>query len=424
MTILRWLLIALIVYIPNQLHFPADLSVKGFNVLNLLMLATIVCMLVTGARSASRPPLRWRIVVFWATLAVAFAVGQMHRDANLGRDLTQLKTIVTYMLLYFIVFHAVEDLRTVRILIGVLLLVVFVASVEIIREGLAWGLGAFVERHRASGPFGHDYRNANRAGVYLAMFAPMLFALALFLRGARRVRAAALAASGAAVFAVFFTYSRQSFLIVAIGVVCLLFGRSLWAGAAIAVLVANYSLWAPDSVKARLEMTYEVDDSGEERMEESAASRQIIWAGAWEIIKANPFGVGLNRFQDEIVEHYGQKKDAHNQYLLVAAEAGVQGLAAFLAVVLGVLGIGVRAARRATDDESRALGYGFAVSALSMMLGNVYGSPFYNGEVMGDYWILTALVARYHLLRSEPDAESIASNGLVESPGSLAAGGQ
>jgi O-antigen ligase len=405
MPLLRWLLIALVVYIPNQLHFPADLGLKGLNVLNLLMLATIACMLVTGTRSSTPTPLRWRILVLWITLTIAFFVGQAHADADLARDLTYLKTILTYMLLYFIAFHAVEDLRTVRVLIVAVLAVAFVASLEVIREGLAWGLGSFVERHRSSGPFGHDYRNANRAGVYFAMFAPMLFATALYLRGARRLRAAALAAGATAVFAVFFTYSRQAILIVAIGLVCLLLRRSLWTAVAIGLLAANYSLWAPSSVTERMEMTYEVDEEGEERMEESAESRTVIWTGAWEIIKENPFGVGLGRFPDEIFAHYGQKKDAHNQYILVTTEAGVQGLAALLAVMIGMLGIGLRTVRVADDDESRAVGYGFAVSSFSMMLGNIYSSPFFYGEVMGDYWILTALVARYHLLRSEPAAD-------------------
>ncbi len=37
--LLNYLLAAMIVWVPNQLHLPADLGVKGLNSINLLFLA-------------------------------------------------------------------------------------------------------------------------------------------------------------------------------------------------------------------------------------------------------------------------------------------------------------------------------------------------------------------------------------------------
>ena len=42
---LRALLIALIVYIPEQLHFPRDLGLKGVNVFNLLLIFALIAMM-------------------------------------------------------------------------------------------------------------------------------------------------------------------------------------------------------------------------------------------------------------------------------------------------------------------------------------------------------------------------------------------
>ena len=50
------------------------------------------------------------------------------------------------------------------------------------REGIDYGFGAYNPMRRASGPFGEDWHNANRAGVFYAMFMPMFVALALFLK--------------------------------------------------------------------------------------------------------------------------------------------------------------------------------------------------------------------------------------------------
>ena len=37
---LRLMLIAILVYVPNQTQFPAEFEVKGFNIINVLMLLT------------------------------------------------------------------------------------------------------------------------------------------------------------------------------------------------------------------------------------------------------------------------------------------------------------------------------------------------------------------------------------------------
>jgi len=87
--------------------------------------------------------------------------------------------------------------------------------------------------------------------------------------------------------------------------------------------------------------------------------------------------------------------DAHNSFVLMTAEAGVQGLLAFVVVLVGLMGLAVRLIRAARDDEARALAYGYAVSVVCLVLGNLYGSAFFSGEVMGNFWALSGLVARH-----------------------------
>lgn len=417
MTLLRLLLVALVVYVPNELHFPSDLGIRGLNVFNLLLLATLACMLAVGARAGSPTPLRGRIGFFCGLLVVAFLIGQRHPAAVFVDDLTELKTALSYILLYFIFYHAVEDAKTIRILFLVLLLVVFVASVEVIREALDYGIGEYKFTHRASGPFGHDWRNANRAGVFFAIFVPLFIALMFFYRSRLWVRCAGLVGTACGTAAVFFTYSRQSYIILGLGALLLAVRRSALVGVLIAVLLSTYALWAPASVVERMQMTYVEDPTGEEQLEESAESRLIIWKGAVQMIKRHPFGIGFNRFRGEIGNYtIYQEKDAHNEYVLIGSEAGVQGLAGFLLVVFGLLGLGVRLWRRAETEEDRVLAYGYTVATLCMMVGNIYGSPFFYGEVMGDFWVLSALVARYtDLARAgEGEIEEVAADASLE----------
>jgi len=61
--------------------------------------------------------------------------------------------------------------------------------------------------------------------------------------------------------------------------------------------------------------------------------------------------------------------------------------------------LGGRLSRAAFDPESRALAYGFRVAVLAMILGNIYGSPFSEGAIMGVFWALAGLMERYMSLR-------------------------
>jgi len=38
---------------------------------------------------------------------------------------------------------------------------------------------------------------------------------------------------------------------------------------------------------------------------------------------------------------------------------------------------------------------------VALMLGNIYGSRFLDGDVMGNFWILSGLLAKYVVLRRE-----------------------
>jgi O-antigen ligase len=393
--ILDLLLIVLAIYVPNQLHFPSNLGLKGMNILNLLLILTILAMVATGARARTAAPLGLRLGLFASLLVAAFVVAQLRAPADILEDLTVLKSAVTYILLYFIFYHSARDARRSRRLVATILVVAFVAAVEAIREGFSYGLGSYTMTHRAAGPFGQTYENANRAGVFYAMFLPLFLSMMLFSRSKKAMALLGMAGTGAALFAVFVTYSRQSYVIAATAIFVMGIKRNILIGALLGALMAGWTVWAPQAAIERLEMTYVEGDSGEESLEVSAESRLLIWRQALRMVREHPFGVGLNRFRSEI-GGYGDLsgKDAHNGFVLVAAEAGLQGLFALMLVMGGLLRNGWRLIRAGGDEGTRVLGYGYTGAVVCMILGNLYGSPIFFGEVMGNFWALSGLVAR------------------------------
>ena len=410
------LLAILLVYTVNQLHFPQELGIKGLNVANLLFaLAALAVML--GARDeepAARPVLKRALIGWFAMLAVGFALAQWLHPRDPIDDLTYLKTALFYPLYYFLFRHGAGDLKWTRRLIGLTLVIAAVASVEALREAVEYGIGDFVESHRAAGPFGADYRSANRAGVFYAMFLPMFLALAVLLRRPAWLRAAGFAGVLLVAAALLFTYSRQAYFIAIVGLLLVLARRGLLAtvlGIAVVWAVVPY---LPEGVSERVEETQQQGEFGQTEYDESTASRWEIWRGAADMWSEHPLGIGLNRFKQRIGEYSTvEGKDAHNFYVLTLAEMGVQGLVALLLLMLATARMLKCARRAAVDAESRALAVGASVAFVCMALGNVYGSPFLEGTVMGAFWALLGLVERYVLLRHAASVRAAPAAGLA-----------
>ena len=104
-----------------------------------------------------------------------------------------------------------------------MLFVAFVASVRGGPRGHST-TGSATTRRRIvpPGPFGQDYENANRAGVFYTMFLPMFLSLMLFRRSTKSLATGRPRWHASVVaFAIFVTYSRQAYLIAAVAVLLL-----------------------------------------------------------------------------------------------------------------------------------------------------------------------------------------------------------
>lgn len=405
-------LAGMILFVPNQLHFPTTFGIPGLNSYNLVLLVALFVLLADSATArtsggdaavaAGRPPLTGVLLAFYAILGVALMVAIVGGSAHPYPDAVIYKTVVSYSLLYFLAYYGVHDLRTIRILLGVILLVFAIASLEAIHEGFAYGFANYENDERASGPFSHSSGNANYAGVFYSIFAS--FSLAIAVLGKRvhwLPRLIALGCYALGCFAIFATFSRQSFLIIGVTTLIVALRRNPLVAVVAVMCMLSYPLWAPEGVVERVDMTQQETSTGETELENSAASRYELWGGAIEIIKDNPLGIGLNQFKDEIEPHlpdWVTARDAQNQYLLIAAEAGIPGLVVFIALIFSLFGIARRLSGIARSHEARTLGAAMGVVVVAVIMGNIYSSTFFSGEVMGDFWILAGLLSRYAVI--------------------------
>lgn len=404
--LMRLLLAALIVFLPNTLHFPIDTGIPGLNLANVLLVVLVIALALGGRNRDPMPAgpgyLTAPLIGLFVVLCIGFVIAQMTMPISFLNDVTALKNAIFYPLFYFVYRRSRQDLQGTRQLIILVMLVAAVAGVEAIREGMNYGIGRYSPTHRASGPFGTDSRNANRAGVFFAMFLPMFIAMALFFRHQKVWRLAAIGGCAILAFAIMVTYSRQAYLIGLFGWALLVLRRSLLMAILAGLLMVASGSLLPVSVTQRAAETQQSTATGGEELDLSTASRFDIWAGAMEMFGDHPAGVGLNRFKNHIGNYTSYRGfDAHNFYVLMLAECGPLGLAALLWLLWRLLGL-ARAFGRftsAADPESRALALGFPIVIISMALGNTFGSPFFEGSVMANFWILCGLLERYASLK-------------------------
>ena len=409
---LKWAVVIFACYTVNMIHLPQSLGVPGLNVLNIICLVVWIMHVRSQRASAGAPVLTKRMFFLFFMILYSYLITQITLPAHFMLDLVYLKAAIFYPLYFFIFYAVVRTEDDIRFVMYAVLIIAMFAGYEAVREGLAYGNTTFHPLKRASGPFGDDAYTANRAGIFYTMFFAFALAIALYhpKRGNWWIRPLAILSIVVLIAGTFYTFSRQSYLIIGIIAAMMMMRRGPSICVIMILLGLNYNLWMPQAAIDRLIDTKQVSEEGEEQYDESTESRWIQWAAAGRMIEDKPWGVGFKRF-GYLSKSYGGKPnlDAHNHYILFATEASMVGLLAHVVLVLSLWRLGHRLdrlAKRRKNDLGRTLGSGFAFMSLAMILGNIYGSPFANGEVMGLYWAVGGLVARQlvNLQRPTPDA--------------------
>lgn len=411
---LTYLLMLTVFYIPNQRMFP-DFSLTGLNITNILFVAILVLTLRNKKKDRTPAPLKKQFVFYCLVLTWGFLIGQIYDTSSFFSDFQTLKNAVLYMLLFFLAYHAVQDTKTIKLLFLTILFTVFFDTYLGLRQVLDYGFG-YNEARRVAAPFSWNSTDANRSAAYYTIYLVPLAAAALYYRSSSLVRWAALACVVFTIFVNFFTFSRQSYGIIAVLLLLLTMRRNFVLGLLIVIALFNYHVWLPDAVIQRIDMTVKTKDSMpgvvaaplNKELDTSTESRFIIWSGAAQIIAHNPWGIGLNHFGRNIgiyapaYAHY----DAHNYFVLTTTENGFLAPVALLLLLLGLFRIGRSVEKLNGGADAKVYGTALWLGVLAVIMVNIYGSRFVDGNLMSNFWILAGLVARYHVIQMRAIADS------------------
>jgi O-antigen ligase len=412
----RFYLPLAVAYLPFSKVYPLPIAgITGANMTNFVLVLGLVAWL--SSRLQGRAPLPTR---FADVLAVAFvavcSVGLLpaySADPDLADLALTYRAWLAPMAFYFVARGLVRNREDVRGILWVMAWTTFLVAVDTWKEGLDRSSHGSIDAARVRGLM----EQANSMGAFLVYYGIPILALAV---GARPLRRALpyFAAFLVVVRATLYTFSRGAYLALAGGSATVLaLGNPLLlaaAGGGGAVGVALFPSLIPSSVMERLDetttrsSTYEGEEA-QVSLDRSSAHRLVIWRGAGRMIAAHPLdGIGLGRFQ-RMIGYYTEvplrktdPHDAHNAFILVAAETGVPSLVLLLLLFAawGLLALRLRFRRRHPVD--RSLGLAFLGSLVGVLVSCMLGSRFSDEALIGWFWILAALVvtaSRFRELR-------------------------
>ena len=318
------------------------------------------------------------IVGFWA----------VSPEMNLKWSIQYWKLVVTFMLFS-------EIVRTRRSLDLVILFQIV---------GAAWwgwdGLDAKREQTRLEGVGSGDTLNSNLLAAHLLTIIPLgvLFAIT---KRPTWMRAAAILGTPLILNLVVLANSRGATLgLLASGASSLfLVRRELRKRVVLLGFAGLFALWviADPQFIARQQSTVSADDH-------SAASRLELWGGALQLIKDYPLGTGARGFHRlspqyvptiQVDKDDGEGRSAHNTYLQIAAEFGLQGLALFVAFICYTFKLlqCVRRERASVDWPY------YASLGLQLGLIGTLTAAFFSNRFFGEstYWICGLSLALYRM---------------------------
>jgi O-antigen ligase len=402
----RWYPLLTVAYLPFSRAYPLPFAgVTGANLTNLLILFGLVACLVDRSRRPRRLPAgaTEALILTWVLLGALSLLQTRQAGADLF-DLAQtFRAWFAPIAFFFVARGLVRDRHDVSATLQVMAWTTFLVAALTWVEGLDRGTRGTIEAARVPGLMGQP----NSMGAFLGYYGVPLLAIGITLRPWRRglpYVAGFLVAARASLF----TFSRGAYLTVAGGAATvLLFGNPLLlvaAGGGAAVTAVAFPQLLPDSVVERFGATTEhrilPGEDPLQTLDRSSAHRLVIWGGAARMIAERPLqGFGLDRFHQEI-GHYtavplkeDDPTDAHNAFVLVAAEMGLPALLVLLLVLVSYGGTAlVVFFRRKGMVPDRPLALACLGNLAAIFISCMLGSRFSDESLVGYFWVLVALM--------------------------------
>lgn len=400
-------LIALILvgYMPFSRILPGDFGnfMMAFNMTNILIAVVVVGMLVKSSLRREhlyeRSPLDIPLLLFCGLASISVLRGMLNPTLghSLGDSVIELKRWLTPYFLYFVFSNNVKNRQEVINLLVIMCITVTIVGLMGIKEFyLDKGYSSSYDKMRIEG----ITEQPNNLGAFFTFYSFLLLSFAFYFW--RKVYAKFLLLGFIICFrAMTFTFSRGAMLSFMSSFFLFLFivkrrFSVILLGLILALFFSPNIL--PDSIAGRFKSARLTSDTGPEGMEASARARIIVWKGGIEMIRDNfLFGVGYELFPLKINNYIPKtgkmsQMDAHNGFILLAAEMGMITFVFYIVVLIIPIYYAFWLYKITNDLVYKAMSLGIITAFAGAMISNMFGSRMYAQELTSYLWILTGLL--------------------------------
>ncbi len=148
---------------------------------------------------------------------------------------------------------------------------------------------------------------------------------------------------------------------------------------------------------------------------QSNSERLLMWQSAFHMFQDHPvLGVGLGQYKSNYQEKYilpeAKEREighAHNNFIQMAAENGVVGLAGFLVLISGFIGVSLWRFRKEKNPYALMM----AMSTLALILQGLTEYNFGNSAVMKCFWLAEGCLLVLSQTWKDPDAPEFSGDG-------------
>lgn len=408
---------ALVAYLPFSKELAGDFGglAMAFNFTNVLM-GFLIIIWLTGKFSQDEPlwlssSLNLPVILFMGLGLISVIRGVYYGSGYLHYAFIEYKRWITPIFLYFLVLNTVKDREMIKNIIIIMCIVITIVGLMAIYEYLDLGNVGSLEKARIGGIA--DQPNMLAAFFNYYMFLPFGF----LLMNLKRFKYWLLLIPFAICFrGIMVTFSRGGYLSFAFALYGITFLKNKFL-----FLLVLFATWLvilnpvlmPAGIHYRLGQTIhhrithvESLDRVEDSIDGSSRSRIEVWKGGLAMVKDHPmWGVGYGLFAHMIRYYWsgGTEIDAHNTYLMIAAEMGIPTLMVFLWIVMLVLWHTRYLYQTTKDSFAKATALGFLGGIFGLLMSNMFGSRLDSQEISSYFWILAAIVIRLKILDQKPN---------------------
>lgn len=402
----------LVAYLPFNKVFSGTFGgfMTAVNLTNILIFIVVFCWFVSSMSKREKlfenNGLNWLILIF--SILGFFSVlrgGFFYGSRYMMEFIIPLKQWFTPVFLYYIALNLARNRDVLKNTVIIVMIVLTVAGLLAIKEGFDVGGSGSLDKSRVGGLA----QQPNMMGAFFVYY--MFLFLGFFFLDWKKLKSWWLLIPFFICFrGIQVTFSRGAYIAFAFGLFTITFFKSKFLFIFLIFLIVFSFLnpqFLPGGVRYainRTEVGEKIYDSTpfEDTLDKSSASRIEIWRGAIEIIKDNPLlGIGYGIFPYVIpsyVPNVGQR-DAHNTFLIIAAEMGLPSLAIFLLIIFVLSKNILWLYRNCEDKFIKGVALGMCGGIGGLLMANMFGSRLNSEEVSSYFWILAGLIVKAVIMK-------------------------